>query len=328
MPNDSTLYAVARIRTLEKGLVDGERLRRMAAAPLPDAMRLLCETGYGAIPDAGSYRLEEMITYELERAYRDVRELTSDPAATDVFILKNDVLTLKTLLKLRELGAELKPEAARTGLFSTDALRAMVETGDYGALPAALAAAAEELEFRLALRFDPEHISTALDRGYCAHGQENGDPVVREYFRAFCDYTNLLTALRLRRAGSGADALERRLLCSGEIPAEHFIKHYEQPPEALVRSMPFGDARNRLIRAVDDMLRDGSLARIELRRDDYLMSLFSVRRWESESIYPIIGYLLARESEAKAIRLVITLKRIGATEGAILERLRALYVQG
>jgi vacuolar-type H+-ATPase subunit C/Vma6 len=43
------------------------------------------------------------------------------------------------------------------------------------------------------------------------------------------------------------------------------------------------------------------------------------------TIFPIVGYLLARDRESKAVRLILTVKRNGLDDGVITERLRELY---
>ena len=98
---DSTIYAVARIRTLEKGLLSAERIKRMAQGSLDDAMRLLTETGYGSMPEATADDLDTLIKNELDRMRAVIQEVTQDKALTDVFLMRADVTNLKTLIKLR-----------------------------------------------------------------------------------------------------------------------------------------------------------------------------------------------------------------------------------
>ena len=42
-------------------------------------------------------------------------------------------------------------------------------------------------------------------------------------------------------------------------------------------------------------------------------------------MYPIYGYYFAREREAKAVRLILTVKRNGLDDAVIQERLCELY---
>ena len=52
MPQASALFAVARIRVLEKGLIGKERMARFLDLNAEDILRQLTEGGYGTLPDA------------------------------------------------------------------------------------------------------------------------------------------------------------------------------------------------------------------------------------------------------------------------------------
>jgi len=61
--------------------------------------------------------------------------------------------------------------------------------------------------------------------------------------------------------------------------------------------------------------------------DDALLALFVPFHYEPLSLEPVIGYLLAREREASAVRLILAGKAGGFPPEAIRERMRALYGQ-
>ena len=104
MPQPSYPYACARISALEKGILDAASVRRMAEGSLEDAMRTLSDVRYGGVSDASASNAEELIAAELARVSREVREVSPEPALTDLFLLENDVLNLKLLIKGRLLG--------------------------------------------------------------------------------------------------------------------------------------------------------------------------------------------------------------------------------
>ena len=73
------------------------------------------------------------------------------------------------------------------------------------------------------------------------------------------------------------------------------------------------------------MLISGNIAMLEKKRDDYLLSLVNSHRHEVMTTFPIVGYYLARDREAKAVRLILTVKRNKLDDSVITERLRELY---
>ncbi|MEE0681241.1 MAG: DUF2764 family protein [Candidatus Gastranaerophilaceae bacterium] len=325
---DSTIYAVARIRTLEKGLLSAERIKRMAQGSLDDAMRLLIETGYGSMPEATADDLDTLIKNELDRMRAVIQEVTPDKALTDVFLMRADVTNLKTLIKLR-LMDELNTAADNVsdiGTYDTERLAQMVADKNYSELPEQFSGELNALEERLDARVNPRDISTTLDRAYYRYALSFKNPFVNAYFGASADFTNVLTLLRLRRNGEGAKALEPALLPGGEIALERLLKYFDAPVDAIARSIGGGAARDSIAAALEETIRSGDLSAVSKHRDSYLMRMIRAHKWETESILPVIGYMLAREQEAQAVRIVITLKRNGFTQDDILERLRELYV--
>lgn len=325
---DSTIYAVARIRTLEKGLLSAERIRRMAQGTLDDAMRLLTEAGYGSMPEATADDLDTLIKNELDRMRAVIQEVTPNKALTDVFLMRADVTNLKTLIKLRMMD-ELDMAAddvSDGGVYDTERLAEMVEEKNYSGLPVQFSDELNALEDRLSIQVSPRDISTTLDRAYYRYALTFKNPFINAYFGASADFTNVLTLLRLRRNGEGAKALEPALLPGGEITLERFQKYFDVPVDLMARSIGGGAAREGVAAALEETIRTGDLSAVSKHRDSYLMRMIKAHKWETESILPVIGYMLAREQEAQAVRIVITLKRNGFSEEDILERLRELYV--
>ena len=68
-----------------------------------------------------------------------------------------------------------------------------------------------------------------------------------------------------------------------------------------------------------------TVGEVEKARDDYLMSLISAHKHDAMSLYPVVGYIIAKEREAQNVRLILTVKRNGLSENVIAERLVKLY---
>ncbi len=325
---DSTIYAVALIRTLEKGLLSAERISRMAQGSLNDAMRLLIEKGYGSMPEATADDLDTLIKNELDRMRTVIQEVTPNKALTDVFLMRADVTNLKTLIKLR-LMDELDMAAENVsdgGVYDTERLVEMVGERNYSELPVQFTDELNALEERLSIQVNPRDISTTLDRAYYRYALTFNNPFVNAYFGASADFTNVLTLLRLRRNGEGAKALEPALLPGGEITLEQLQKYFDAPIDVIARSIGGGAAHDSIAAALEETIRTGDLSAVSKHRDSCLMRMIKAHKWETESILPVIGYMLAREQEAQAVRIIITLKRNGFKQDDILERLRELYV--
>ena len=328
MPQPSYAYACARISALEKSLFGKDAVRRMAEGSLEDALRLLSDAKYGNLPDATGEDTERMIESVRRQTAQTVRELSPDSSLTDLFFLQTDAHNLKVLIKARLLGAS---EAAwlEGGLFSREQISQMVADMKYDLLPEDMAEAMRRLEAKLKISQEPQLVSVYADYGYHAHclnaAKSMKEPFVRQYFEALCDFNNVITFLRMRAMGAQKEDLKEVLLPNAGVQCEALINAYELSAETLNKAISGSVAKSALQEGLNQMLVSGNISALEKSRDDYLLSLVNAHRHESMTIFPIVGYYLARDREAKAVRLIMTVKRNGLDDAVIAERLRELY---
>lgn len=328
MPQPSYAYACARISALEKSLFGRDTVRRMAEGSLEDALRMLTDAKYGNLPDATGEDVERMIESVRRQTAETVRELSPEPSLTDLFLLQTDAQNLKVLIKARMLNAGDAP-LQEGGLFSREQLTNMVTTAKYELLPEAMRQSLEQLETKLKITPEPQLVSVMIDYGYHAHclsaSKTVKEPFIRQYFAALCDFDNVITFLRMRAMGAQKEDLRDVLLPSAGVKAEALIDAYELSAETLTRAISGSVVKSALQDGLSKMLVSGSIAMLEKTRDDYLLSLVNDHRHEVMTIFPIVGYYLARDREAKAVRLILTVKRNGLDDAVIAERLRELY---
>lgn len=328
MPQSSYVYACARISALENGLLDRKTVKRMADGSLEDAMRILLDARYGGIPDATAADCERMIENVRRQTALDIRELSPEPELTDLFLLATDIHNLKLLIKARLLEQAEVP-LLLGGLYEPEQLKAAVAEQEYGLLPAALADALDALEERLRVEAEPQRVSIALDCAYLLYALEtarrNHDAFAAAYFTALCDFDNVITLLRLRAMGGAREDLRSVLLPEGGIRHDALYQAYELPDESLQRVLSDSSARGALADGLAELQKTGNIGALERARENYLLSLVSAHKHDIESVYRIVGYLLARDREAKAVRLIVTVKRNGLDDAVIQERLCELY---
>ena len=326
MPQLSHAYACARISALSTTLLDASTVRRMADGTYAEAVRVLADLRYGGLSDTTEVDTERIIEAELNEAMREIKELTPEPVWTDLFLLRTDIQNLKVLLKARCLGKK-EDVWSYGGLYSREQLSAMVADRKYKVLPKPIFEALNGLERSLSQNVDPQRISVSLDRAYLTHCMETSKkhPVFSQYFKALADFDNVLTFLRMRAMGAPKHQLDEMLLPEGGIRWKSFLDAYELSNESLNRILFESVCKDALLEGLNAMLRTGNLAELERARANYTLSFFTERRYEVESIYPILGYYCAKEREGRAVRLILTAKRNGLGESVIRERLVTLY---
>ena len=328
MPQPSIPYACARLSSLETGLLDQQAVRRMAEGSLEDAMRTLQDIHYGGIPDATSADIERMIDNVRVQTAQEIREISPKPAITDLFLLRTDIQNLKVLIKARLLN-DPEAETEAGGLFDPETLRKMVSDQNYRDLPETIADALDELERDLKSEVEPQKISVTLDRAYLSYAKKTAekekDSFAINYFKALCDFDNMITFLRMRAMGAPREDLKDVALPVGGIRIEDLYAAYELSYDSMKSVLTESVARDPLEKGLAEMQVTGSIGALERERDNYLLSLVKNHKYDALTMYPVYGYYFAREREAKAVRLILTVKRNGLDDSVIQERLCELY---
>ncbi|MDL2258399.1 V-type ATPase subunit, partial [Eubacteriales bacterium OttesenSCG-928-K08] len=147
----------------------------------------------------------------------------------------------------------------------------------------------------------------------------------QKYFRALADFNNVLAVLRVRAMGAPKEMLETNLLPAGNIAKSIFLNAMEQPFETMARVLATGPAGFAIAAGLEAVQQSGRNSALEKARDDYLMQLIKHDKYDVMTLQPVLGYLLAREQEAKCIRLIVTAKRNKLPDQVITERLREVY---
>lgn len=326
MPQDSAVYAVARIRSRERTLLSRDTLTRMGESSAQEAWRMLMELGYGAMPDAAPLDSEALIENELMRTYELINEVTTNKRLTDIYLFSADTTNLKLLFKQRLINAKPGSIFARGGVFAPEELAKMVHAGDYSALPAQMAAAMQQAE-RLAAAgdIDPARISTVIDQGYFDTAFACGDKFTKAYFALMCDFDNLIAMARMAALGADEARLNTLLLNGGSVEHQAILCAYSTPREAWAKALSTGPAQAALKKALEEYALCGEAAALERARDNALMRMAAQGKNEIDTLAPIIGFLLAKRQEAKAVRLIMTALRNDLGAGVIAERMRILY---
>ena len=131
--------------------------------------------------------------------------------------------------------------------------------------------------------------------------------------------------LRLRAMGAAREELHEALLPEGGVRHEALLQAFELSDEALLRALSASPARDAIAAGLADMQRTGSIGALERARENYLLSLVRPYRHDIASVQRLVGYLLARDREARAVRMIVTVKRNGLDDAVMQERLCELY---
>lgn len=324
MPQSSIAYAVGRVRAAaRKPLGEAQLERLLASADYEEALRLLGEMGWAREQGTDIDRLSVSM---LEDVCRQLRAITPDSELTDSFLLRHDAQNLKALFKARVLGTS--PEGlSGCGTIPLDTLRHAVTEHVYKKLPPAFEAVMEALEKRVALSVNPMQIDVMLDQALyteiARRMKTAKSEAAKAYFKGKADLGNAVAYLRLEAMHTQGVRLQDILLPGGDLSRETWQEIARNPEKLAPAFSAYGPA---LVKAIRNAQQDfKQVPALEKAADDYLLALFRPLRNEPFRVEVLLGWLLAHEREAAAVRLIMAGKLNGFPPEVIRERLRDAY---
>lgn len=322
MPEEYT-YAVARIRAKEMKLLTKNDLNALLTAKSYDeCLRLLTDRDWGE--DGKTLSAPALLKAEREKTWALMRELVSDMSVFRVFLIPNDFHNLKVSIKSITRG--MKPDGMfiENGTADPQELYDAVSKREYSELPAYLQEPAKEALTALLQTGDGQLCDVILDKAsletvYRA-GQESDNEVIRLYSEITVAAADVKIAVRCVKTGKSAEFIKRSLADCDTLNPGLLAK-------AAAKSL---DDVYAYLQATDYAGAVGALKEsptaFEKWCDDLLIEKIKPQKWEPFSIGPLAAFIIARENEIKAVRLILSAKLNALDLEAVKERLRDMYV--
>ncbi len=325
------MYASARIRALENGLIGRDRVAQLAdAVNMDELYARLEEFGAALVRDENGVQLEATLGGILQRAMTDVLECAPAPEVFDFLRYPYDCHNIKSAIKSHLRKLSCKDMLFDLGTVAPEVAASMPETGDYTALPAEMAKAAPLALQAYEKTGNPRAIDTIIDKACFADmlrcARESGEAFHVQLVQTQIDLVNLMICLRLVRMGAGEQGrmlLEQAMLDGGLLDQQALLRAYNDGQSSvlyLLNRTPY-EKLGRLIAESD-----GTAQAAERLVDDFRMELI---RGAKQTVFgaPVLtAYFYAQEYAVKNIRIVIAAKKAGLAPEIIHERIRTSYV--
>ena len=146
------------------------------------------------------------------------------------------------------------------------------------------------------------------------------------YVRLLIDILNVITFVRLRQIKKPWTFFQKVFLEGGSIAENLFIGGYEESYHQLAEKFaPYG-FREIFEKGAARAKSTGSYSLLEKLCDNKRMEYIRDAKYVSFGLEPAAAFLIAKESESKNLRMILTGKIAGTSKEVILERLRKTYV--
>lgn len=316
-------YAVARVHAKEFTLLNAQDLEQLLSCGTEqECMSHLSDKGFGAglAPKSAG----ELLEYEQNRTWEFLRELMGQDASLDLFRLPADYHNLKAAVKCAVTGRSTEGVFRQGGTLPWEQVWQAVREKEFSSLPQPMAEAGEEAYLTLLRTGDGQLCDLILDRQCLSQiqtaGRRSGDPALEEYAVKQAAFADIRAAVRCARASKGEGFLKKALVPCPGLDLDRLSKAAAESVDALseyLRLTEFSGAAE---------LVKGPAAQLEKWCDDRLLDVIRTQKYAAFGLGPLAGYLLARENELKAVRMILSAKRNRLDEGLIRERLREMYV--
>lgn len=323
------LFLSAKVRTMERSLLNKDRMEQMLEAHSDlDAIRVLAECGYPEITEVTADSLNEMLSAERDKVFKEISGIIPDPEIMNVFKIKYDYHNAKVILKAEALGLDADRLFMDIGRVPAQEMKETIRSSEFLSLPPILKKAVIEAREVLGTTRDPRLADSILDQAYFEDmfdlSERAGSDFLAGYVRATIDIANMRSIVRTTRMGKGPEFLEGVLFAGGDVSIRRIMSLVSAG--ATVEDLYTSSTMKAAAEAGAAASRGGSLTRFEKLCDDALNTYVSKAKYVAFGEAPIIAFLAAKENELTAVRIIMTGRLAGLSADTIRERLRESYV--
>lgn len=337
MGDNRYLYPVSRTKALELKLLDKAVIDRLVSCQTGDeAIKILGETAYSAFLSTLSTPLdvETLINAMMRETKAYLTEIAPDTEVISFLYHSEDILNLKRIIKAfymkTQFGSGEPEPLSDLGCLPGDQMINAIVEGDYRLFPSFWIPVVQALyEESLKEGFSPAHIDRSLDRLLIEDLHQRAICCKNNYMISLVqiqsDLTNLKTLFRLKQLKVDSSVFEREVLPHGLIESGLLKTAMDEPlnqlPEKLIR---FGyDGFIRKVLEVPDQV--SQLTRLEKLAHQFYFNHVKQAKYIAFGVEPLVGYGIAKASEAKWLRLILMGIINGFPENWIRERLGEVY---
>ena len=243
---------------------------------------------------------------------------------------RNDYHNAKVILKAEFLGHDADDILVDSGSMPANKLKLMIKERNMADMPHIMRKAIEECIDVFNRTGDPQVIDFILDKAAFQQMGETARQLKNHFLidlvKILTDTANIKIFLRVKAIGKSWDFLQRILLPGGNIDHKVFLQNLEDSLDSFISAMKFTRYGDVCEDGIESFKSKGSFTRLEKLLDDYVLDFVKKSRYTAFGIEPLVGYLIAKETEIKNARIVMVGKINNIPGEIIRERLRETYV--
>ena len=316
-------YAVSRIKAREAFLLSMQDLEQVLSSDtIEEAKRVLSDKGFdgnGEVKDT-----EELLKKETEKIWSFIWELVEDKSVFDVFLLRNDYHNLKAALKADYMNLDMDSLYLDYGTVDKDVIKKAVKDRDALMLPENMRETYEKAQSVLLKTGDGQLCDIIVDKA-CLEaiktaGDKSEDEMIKKYAELYVALSDVKIAVRGNKLHKSADFFNMALAKCDTLDVDALVKNSLKGAEELYDYLK-GTAYSGAVEALSE-----SYSAFEKWCDNLIVDHIKKQKYNAFTLGPIASYIVARENEIKAVRIILSGISNDLSSESVRERLRDMYV--
>ena len=320
MKKNNYLFAVASVRALENALLKQSDLEQLInAEDYNRAVSILTEKGY----EISSTDYSSALDNELEKTWEYVSKAAPESEALKAFVVKNDFQNLKAILKAEVMSYNAEDYFVKPCVIEPEKLFKAVSERKFDELPSFIGKAAKNALDLITTTGNGQLCDAVADTAaLCAISdflKAENDELLCEYADTFVAVTDIKPAYRAVKTGKNRAFIERSLAPCNKLNLTDMVNAADSGMEDFCEflSSGFSDYRAEL---------EKSPSAFEKYCDDKLLQIIKKAKMTAFGVSPLAAYFVAKETEIKCLRIILSGKLSFVSGEIIRERMRELYV--
>lgn len=325
-------YAIGRIRSIEKRLIDRARYDRIIDAPsIADALRLINESGYNFSEEKSqdAFYFDEVLKDEQNKVFSLFEDMLKGDDTFKVFKLKGDYHNVKVVLKSFLTGQKPDETILVEGTGNWKEYEEYLLKGETDKVPQHIGYAYKQALDAYEKSGDARQIDLVCDSCYYKLAIDlaltGSHRAIAIFLKTKTDLVNIKTFLRIKALDLGADLLDRSLLPGGFIDPSVFTEAFEEDLDFFKGALKNTEYTDLVEDCVEDYTKRGNFTSSEKFMDDFLLGLVKKSKHVPLGPEPLLGFLVGKEMEIMNLRIILTGKINNIKGNIIRERLRQSY---
>ncbi len=322
MKDNNYLFAVASVRAKENSLLTQSDMEQLInAESYKKAAALVAEKGY-EIGEDGDY--SAVLDAELNEVWNSIHEAADKAEVLRMLIVKNDFQNLKAILKSEIMDYDAEGYLVLPSVIEPKKLLDLVSSRDFDSLPEFIGSTAKEAFEQITKTGNAQLCDALIDRKtletIIAFSKESGDKLLIEYANSYALAADIKTAYRAIRTKKSSVFLGTAIADNDLINKSALIEAALSGEEEFfewLASSGFSDYREEL---------QNSSSAFEKYCDDKLLSIVKKAKMTAFGLSPLAAYFVAKETEIKCLRIILSAKQSHISGDVIRERMRECYV--